>query len=116
MQCRVSGRLLDVGYGFSRCRRCWSISSSQHLPQMMQRSSQVTPFSSKLHFAVTAALWQRAAGHGESAASAMRLRMSRLEQPRPGLQNLLRAHRIGDNAMVAFLLIQQAERYHACKR
>lgn len=73
-------------------------------------------FSSKLHSSVTAALWQRAAGHGESAASAMRLRMSRLEQTRPGLQNVLRAHRIGDNAMVASLLIQQAERYHARKR
>jgi hypothetical protein len=38
-----------------------------------------------------------------------------LEKTRPGLNRLLSGP-IGDNAMVASLLIQQAERYHARKR
>lgn len=36
-----------------------------------------------------------------------------LDAKQPGLKNLLRAKGIGDNAMVASLLIQQAERYWA---
>jgi hypothetical protein len=36
-----------------------------------------------------------------------------LDLKTPGLKNLLKSHGIGDSAMVASLLIQQAERYHA---
>jgi hypothetical protein len=38
-----------------------------------------------------------------------------LDLKQPGLKNLLRSKGIGDNALVASLLIQQAERYHARK-
>ncbi len=39
-----------------------------------------------------------------------------LEQKQPGLKNLLKSKGIGDNAMIASLLIQQAERYWARRR
>ena len=39
--------------------------------------------------------------------------INQLEQWQPGLKNLLKSHGIGDNALVASLLIQQAARYHA---
>jgi hypothetical protein len=39
-----------------------------------------------------------------------------LEQKQPGLKNLLKSKGIGDNAMIASLLIQQAERYCARRR
>lgn len=38
-----------------------------------------------------------------------------LEAKHPGLKDLLKSQGVGDNAMVANLLIQQAERYHARK-
>jgi hypothetical protein len=38
-----------------------------------------------------------------------------LERKQPGLKQLLKSKGIGDSAMVASLLIQQAERYHARK-
>lgn len=39
-----------------------------------------------------------------------------LDQKTPGLKNLLRSKGIGDNAMVASLLIQQSERWHARRK
>jgi len=36
-----------------------------------------------------------------------------LDAKTPGLKSFLRSHGIGDSAVVASLLIQQAERYHA---
>ena len=39
-----------------------------------------------------------------------------LEQKTPGLKNLLRSKGIGDSAMVASMLIQQAERWHARRK
>ena len=39
-----------------------------------------------------------------------------LERKQPGLKNLLRSKGLGDNAMIASLLIQQAERYWARRR
>lgn len=45
----------------------------------------------------------RAAGHMVEA----------LDTKTPGLKNLLRARGIGDNALIASMLIQQAERFHA---
>lgn len=42
--------------------------------------------------------------------------IDRLEAKQPGLKALLKSHGIGDNALVASLLIQQAERFHWRKR
>lgn len=39
-----------------------------------------------------------------------------LEKTEPGLKNLLRSKGLGDNAMVASLLIQQSERWHARRK
>ena len=39
-----------------------------------------------------------------------------LEAKTPGLKNLLKSRGVGDNAMVASLLIQQSERYWARRR
>ena len=39
-----------------------------------------------------------------------------LDQKQPGLKNLLRSKGIGDNAMVANLLIQQSVRWHARRK
>lgn len=39
-----------------------------------------------------------------------------LDQKTPGLKNLLKSKGLGDNALVASLLIQQAERYHARRK
>jgi hypothetical protein len=36
-----------------------------------------------------------------------------LDQKTPGLKNMLKSKGLGDNAMIASLLIQQGERYHA---
>lgn len=48
----------------------------------------------------------RAAGHMVEA----------LDQQKPGLKNLLRSKGIGDSSMVANLLIQQSERWHARRK
>jgi len=39
-----------------------------------------------------------------------------LDQKTPGLKNVLKSKGLGDNAMIASLLIQQSERYHARRR
>jgi hypothetical protein len=39
-----------------------------------------------------------------------------IDQKTPGLKNFLKSKGLGDNAMVASLLIQQAERYWARRR
>lgn len=39
-----------------------------------------------------------------------------LDQKTPGLKNLLKSKGLGDNAMIASLLIQQAERWHARRK
>lgn len=39
-----------------------------------------------------------------------------IDQKTPGLKNLLKSKGLGDNAMVASLMIQQAERYWARRR
>jgi len=39
-----------------------------------------------------------------------------LEAKQPGLKNLLRSKGVGDNALVASLLIRQSERYWARRR
>jgi hypothetical protein len=39
-----------------------------------------------------------------------------LEKTTPGLKNLLRSKGLGDNAMVASLLIQQSERFWARRK
>ncbi|HYM89549.1 MAG TPA: hypothetical protein VES92_10600 [Nitrospiraceae bacterium] len=39
-----------------------------------------------------------------------------LDQKTPGLKNLLRSKGLGDNAMIASMLIGQAERYWARRR
>jgi len=39
-----------------------------------------------------------------------------LEKKHPGFKHLLRAKSIGDNAMIASLLIQQSQRYWARRR
>ena len=36
-----------------------------------------------------------------------------LEKKTPGLKNLLKSKGLGDNALIASMLIQQAERWHA---
>ena len=39
-----------------------------------------------------------------------------LDKKQPGLKNLLRSKGIGDNALIANLLIQQSQHYHARKQ
>jgi hypothetical protein len=39
-----------------------------------------------------------------------------LDKKQPGLKNLLRSRGLGDNAMVASMLIQQSERWHARRK
>jgi len=39
-----------------------------------------------------------------------------LDQKTPGLKNLLKSKWIGDNAMVASMLIQHTERWHARRK
>jgi hypothetical protein len=56
--------------------------------------------------------------HGEKLEERLQLAASMihaLDVKTPGLKNLLKSKGIGDNAMVASLLIQQAARYHARK-
>jgi len=57
--------------------------------------------------------------HGEKLEERLQLAASMihaLEQKTPGLKNLLKSKGIGDNAMVANLLIAQAQKYHARKQ